>query len=73
MEKFDAHKYKRRFELVIRGIKKSDLTDTTKRQLIEFSDYCIAEGLAIPTTVKHLFGLQNFARWAKKDLKKISP
>lgn len=70
MEKFDAHGYKRRFELVIRGIKKSDLPDTTKRLLIDFSDYCIAEGLAIPTTVKHLFCLQNVARWAKKSLKK---
>ena len=72
MGKYDIHRYKRRFELVIKGIKKSDLPDTTKRLLVEFSDYCIAEGLVIPTTVKHLFGLQNVARWATKSLDKTN-
>ena len=72
MVKYDIHRYKRRFELVIKGIKKSDLPDTTKHLLVEFSDYCIAEGLAIPTTVKHLFGLQNVARWATKSLDKTN-
>ena len=70
MDNFDIHRYKRRFEAAVKGIKKSNLPDTTKRLLVEFSDYCIAEGLALPTTVKHLFGLQNVARWAKKDLDK---
>jgi integrase/recombinase XerD len=71
MAKFDVHRYKRRFELAIDGIKKSDLSKTTKRLLEEFSDYCIAEGLSLPTTVKHLFCLKNVAKWADKDLDKV--
>ena len=72
MGSFDIHNYRRRFELVIAGIKRSTLPDTTKRLLVEFSDYCIAEGLAIPTIVKHLFGLQSVARWATKNLDKTN-
>ncbi len=70
MGSFDIHNYKRRFEAALGGIKKSNLPDTTKKLLEEFCDYCTAEGLAMPTIVKHLFCLQNVARWTKKDLDK---
>jgi len=70
MEKFDIHKYERRFDLAIKKMKKSSLPNATKRLLSDFCDHCIAEGLAIPTTLKHLFCLQNVARWARKDLAK---
>jgi site-specific recombinase XerD len=72
MTKFDVHNYNRRFELVISGIKKSGLPNTTKKLLLEFSDYCIAEGLAPPTIVKHLFCLKNVAKWANKNLDKTN-
>jgi len=68
----DVHNYKRRFELVIIKIKKSNLSNTTKRLLLEFSDYCVAEGLAVPTIVKHLYNLLNVAKWAGKDLNKTT-
>ena len=70
MEKFDAYKYERRYELAQKGVKESNLPDTTKKLLEEFCENCITEGLALPTIVKHLFGLQNVARWVNKDLDK---
>jgi len=70
MKNFDIYNFKRRVELAIRRIEKSNLPDITKRLLVEFSDYCIAEGLALPTIEKHLFVLRNVARWAKKDIDK---
>lgn len=70
MGNIDVHNYNRRFDLAIKGIKNSSFSNTTKHLLLEFSDYCIAEGLALPTIVKHLFCLKNVAKWTKKDLDK---
>jgi len=70
MENVDIHNGKRRVELAIKRIKKSDIHENSKRLLEEFSEYCIAEGLAFTSIDKHLFGLRNVATWAKKDLEK---
>lgn len=71
MGNFDIYKSKRRVELTIRRINKSNIPDNTKRLINEFSEYCIAEGLAFLTIDKHLFGLKNIANWAEKDLEKV--
>ncbi len=71
MKNFDIYNSRRRLELTIRGIEKSDLPDITKRLLIKFSEYCIAEGLVFSTIENHLFCLKNAASWAKRDLDKV--
>lgn len=70
MEKYDAHNYRRKVELALRRIKKSDLPEESKRLIEEFSEYCIAEGLTAPTVAKYLFCLRNVAKWARKELDK---
>lgn len=70
MENFDIHNSKRSLETMIKRINNSNLPKNTKRLLLEFSDYCFAEGLALPTIIKYLFCLKNIARWANKDLDK---
>jgi len=72
MKNFDVYNSEKRVEFTIRRIEKSDIPDKSKRLLVEFSKYCIAEGLAFLTIDKHLFGLKIIAKLAEKDLEKTN-
>jgi integrase/recombinase XerD len=78
MSKYDPHNYKRREELALISLKKSDIPKKNKQFVIDFRKDCIANGLTSARISKYLYRLKKvsellnhkqFDKVTKEDIK----
>lgn len=65
----DIHNYKRKLELVIEKVKKSNISKANKKTILDFSDHCFSEGITEAKINRYVFDLHKLAELLKKDFK----
>jgi integrase len=66
---FDPHNYKGRLKAALRKLKESDISEENKKTIIEFHNYCFAEGLTIPRVAKYVCTLRIISSLLRIDFK----
>jgi len=63
MQMLDIHDYSGRYRRALRLLREdSDISEENRKNILDFAEYCEAQGLQVPSIVRHIFGLRKAAR-----------
>ena len=68
----DIYNIQQRIDSVINKIKKSDLLESNKDKLLEFTDHCLANGVGKNKVSRYLYDLYNISSWLNKKFEKTT-
>ena len=69
--KGDIHNLNHNLEIRLKKLKNSSLSDRNKELILEFHNYCFAEGLSISRVLRYIYCLDKVCQWLDKDLDKV--
>jgi hypothetical protein len=66
----DIHDYGGRYRRALRLLREdSEISEDNRKDILDFAEYCQAQGLQVPSIVRHIFGLRKAARVLGKPFK----
>jgi len=71
MSKIDVHMYKRRLEVSLKSLSTSKIPEDNRRDILDFHQYIIAEGLSVPRQVKYIYSLIQISDWLGKSFRDV--
>jgi site-specific recombinase XerD len=63
----DVHAYRKRYELAIRLLRESDISQRNKQLIEKFCNDCFAQGIKAGRVQKYAYILRRVAEWLEKD------
>ncbi len=63
----DVHSYSKRYELAIRLLRESDISERNKELIEKFCNDCFAQGITAGRVQKYAYILRKVAEWLRKD------
>jgi integrase/recombinase XerD len=73
MQALDIHDYRGRYQRALKNLREDlEISDETRNLILNFAEYCEAQGLEIPSIVRHVFALRRAARLLGKPFKEAN-
>ncbi|RLI74283.1 hypothetical protein DRP04_14845, partial [Archaeoglobales archaeon] len=68
----DIHAYRKRYEIAIRLLRSSSISERNKQLIEKFCNDCFAQGITAGRVQKYAFILRKVAEWLGKDFDSVT-